>query len=65
MDGKTKQNRLQNEKKMQKRQIVSIQRVDLRICVQTQTIRIMDGRMDGELGQINYDQTTEDDQSSK
>jgi hypothetical protein len=66
LDGETRQNEgLQKKERIQKRQVLSTKRVDLRTCMQRQTIRIMDGQTDRELGQINYEQENEDDQKSK
>jgi hypothetical protein len=61
LEGETKQNeRLQKKEKIQKREVLSIKCAYLRTCIQTQTIRLTDGQMDGELGQINCDQENED-----
>jgi hypothetical protein len=66
LDGETRQNEgLQKTEKIQKRQVLSIQCVDLRACIQTETIKMTDGQMDGELGQILYEQENEDDRRSK
>jgi len=56
LDCETRQNAgLQKKEKIQKRQALSLQCVDLRTCIQAQIMRMTDGQMDGKLGQINYD----------
>jgi hypothetical protein len=56
LDGETRQNAgLQKKEKIQRRQALSIQCIDLRTCIQTQMRRMTDGQIDGKLGQINYD----------